>query len=84
MTSVRISKRLAKRLRSLSEKTNRTLDAIVRKAIAERVDYEEWFLKEIHQGIDELDRGETLAHGDVVQMIHQARSEHGKKKKKAA
>jgi len=84
MTNVQISKRLAKRLQNLSQKTHRSADVIVRTALTEKLDYEEWLLKEIGRGIIELDRGEVVSHHDVVRMIHAARAEHGKKKKKAA
>ena len=84
MTNVQISKRLAKRLQNLSQKTHRSAGVIVRTALTEKLDYEEWLLNEIGRGIDELDRGEVVAHDEVVRMIHNARAEHGKKKKKAA
>ena len=53
---------------------------IVRTALTEKLDYEEWLLKEIGRGIYELDRGEVVSHGEVIRMIHNARAEHGKKK----
>lgn len=84
MTNVQISKRLAKRLQNLSQKTHRSADVIVRTALTEKLDYEEWLLKEIGRGIDELDRGEVVSHDEVARTIHNARAEHGKKKKKAA
>jgi predicted transcriptional regulator len=38
-------------------------------ALARYLDYEEWFLRAVDEGIAEADRGEFIEHDDVRRMI---------------
>jgi predicted transcriptional regulator len=81
---VHIPKTLAKRLERVATLSRCKPDAIVKSAIEERLEYEEWVLKEIEAGIAEADRGEVITHDELKQQLEKARAERAGKRKKAA
>ena len=42
---------------------------LVQQAIERFVDYDEWFLREVENGIAEADRGELIEHEDIGKLI---------------
>lgn len=40
-------------------------EALAREAIGRFVDYDEWFIREVEEGLAQVDRGEVLTHEQV-------------------
>ncbi len=40
-------------------------EALAREAIERFVDYDEWFIREVEEGLAQVDRGEVLTHEQV-------------------
>jgi len=53
------------KLARLAAEQGRNTEALVQEAIARFVDYDEWFIREVEQGLASADRGELLTHEDV-------------------
>jgi predicted transcriptional regulator len=56
------------KLSRLAEAQGRAAEALVQEAIERLFRYEEWFLKEVEQGLAAADRGEFVEH-DVIRMM---------------
>jgi predicted transcriptional regulator len=62
---VRLNPDIQAKLARLAAEQGRNTEALVQEAIARFVDYEEWFIREVEQGLASADRGELLTHEDV-------------------
>ncbi|MGA6987486.1 MAG: hypothetical protein WBZ01_15640 [Terriglobales bacterium] len=60
---------LQAKLARLAAERGRDAQALVREAIEKLVDYDEWFLREVEEGLAAADRGELVDHEDVGKMI---------------
>jgi RHH-type rel operon transcriptional repressor/antitoxin RelB len=60
---------LQAKLNRLAALQGRASEALVVEAIERLVNYDEWFLREVHRGLAEADRGELVDHSDVRKMI---------------
>ena len=67
--SIRLDARTKKRLDALAIRSKRSKSFLAAEAIAAYVDAEEWQLDEIHAGLGELDRGETVSHEKVSKWL---------------
>jgi predicted transcriptional regulator len=47
----------------------RDAEALVQEAVERLVDYDEWFLQEVENGLAAADRGEFIEHEDVRKMV---------------
>ncbi|MGA2271418.1 MAG: CopG family transcriptional regulator [Bryobacteraceae bacterium] len=63
--SVRVDARVKKRLEALAKHSRRSKSFLAAEAIAAYVAAEEWQLREIQQGLKELDAGQTVSHERV-------------------
>mgnify|MGYP001184901583 CR=1 FL=1 len=54
--NVKIPKALVKRVNRVTAQVGVTPDALVKAALANQLDYEEWFLKAVDEGIADLDK----------------------------
>ena len=79
--TVTLNKKLVQRVEKLSIATRRTPQAVVKSALDNGLDYEEWFLKQVDAGIAEADRGELIDHDEVVLNLLKLRKNIGKDKK---
>jgi predicted transcriptional regulator len=66
---VNIGPDLQAKLARLATERGRDAQALVREAIEKLVDYDEWFLREVEEGLAAADRGELVDHEDVGKMI---------------
>jgi predicted transcriptional regulator len=60
---------LQAKLVRLAVKQGRDSEALVVEAVERMVNYEEWFLREVHKGLAAAERGEFVDHADVRKMI---------------
>ena len=57
------------KLARLAAEQCRNTEALVQEAIARFVDYDEWFIREVEQGLASADRRELLTHEDVCARL---------------
>jgi predicted transcriptional regulator len=66
---VNIGADLQAKLTRLATEQGRDTQALVREAIERLVDCDEWFLREVENGLAAADRGELIDHEDVRKLI---------------
>ncbi|MEQ1532180.1 MAG: hypothetical protein HOO97_05595 [Sideroxydans sp.] len=76
-TAIQLPQSLINRLSKLTEGTRSTPTSIVKKAVQEHLDYEEWLMSEVDAGIADADAGRTISHEEFWKEIEGAR--RGKK-----
>ena len=64
--SVRIDVQIRQRLEALAKRSRRSESCLVAEAIAAYVETESWQLHEIAAGMDDIDQGRTVEHGEVA------------------
>ena len=84
MTTLTIPKMLEKRLRRVSTQTNRSVESLVRQAIAGRLDYLEGRIRAIDAGFDDLARGNVSTTAEVLETLDRIIRKHDRRRKKAA
>jgi len=57
------------KLSRMAVQQGRAVEALVEEAVERLVDYDEWFLTEVNQGLAAADRDESIDHSDVQKMI---------------
>ena len=67
--SIRLDSAVKKRLENLAARSKRSKSFLAAEAIAAYVESEEWQLAEIQQGIESLDRGESVSHETVSKWM---------------
>jgi len=67
---VRITPDLEAKLARLAAERGRDTQALVQEAIERLVDYDEWFLREVENGLAAADRGELIDHEDIGKLIN--------------
>ena len=82
--TVKIPKSLVKRLTRVTAKLRVPPDALVKAALANQLDYEEWFLKAVDEGIADLDAGRTFSTRKVLAALMKQRTERSARKRKQA
>ena len=73
--NVKIPKALVKRINRVTAQVGVTPGALVKTALANQLDYEEWFLKAVDAGIADLDAGRTFSTCEVLGAIVKQRNE---------
>ena len=79
-----ISESLARRLERVSSRSGKSRRALLNSALKNQLDYEEWFLKAVDEGIASADRGELLSTAEVVAALKTLRRERTRRSGKAA
>ena len=82
MNAITLSPTMLKRLEKISTASRRTPEAIVKQAVSEKLEYEEWTLRQIDAGLADVKAGRVLSQDEFLKTLEQARSE--RKRKKAA
>src|ERR1700694_1614957 len=82
--NVKIPKALVKRINRVTAQVGVTLGALVKTALANQLDYEEWFLKAVDEGIADLDAGRTFSTREVLAAIAKQRNERAARERLAA
>jgi predicted transcriptional regulator len=62
---------LQAKLSRLAAQQGRASEALVVEAVERLVSYDEWFLREVEEGLAAADRGELVDHAEVRRMIDQ-------------
>jgi predicted transcriptional regulator len=65
-TTVRIDNDMLGRVDGLAKSLSRSRSWVINQAIDRFLDYEEWFAKEVKDGLKEVERGEIATHDEVV------------------
>jgi len=60
---------LQAKLTRLATEQGRDSQALVLEAVERLVDYENWFLREVENGLSAADRGEFIEHEDIGALI---------------
>ena len=79
-----VPKALQKRLERIAAASRRKPAALLKTAIQNQLNYEEWVIREIKVGIAELDQNETIDHENLKRILDKSRAERAKKRRKAA
>lgn len=79
-----VPKTLQKRLEKIAAASRRKPEALLKTALQNQLDYEEWIMREVKAGLAELDRDEIVSHEDLKRALEIARVERAKKRRKAA
>jgi len=66
MEMVSISKALQRKLKQVSEKTGRRPEQLVAAALQEKLEYEEWVLKRIEEGVSDIEAGRLVSTEELV------------------
>lgn len=82
--TVKIPKALVRRLNRVTAKVGVAPDALVKTALANQLDYEEWFLKAVDEGIADLDASRTFSTREVLAALTKQRNERARGKRKQA
>ncbi len=79
-----IPKSLQKRLEKIASASRLKPDALLKTALQNQLDYEEWVMQEIKAGLNEIERNEVISHQDLKRTLEKSRAERAKKRRKAA
>ncbi|MCR4304380.1 MAG: hypothetical protein NUV63_09200 [Gallionella sp.] len=82
MNTITLPPAILKRLEKISSSSRRSPEAIVKQAITEKLEYEEWALRQIDAGLADVKAGRVVSHDEFLKTLEQAR--HERKRKKAA
>ena len=62
---------LEARIARIAGETGRGADEVIEELLETFLDYDDWFRREVRQGLDEADRGLLLEHEHVVARVEQ-------------
>ncbi len=68
-TTVRINDDMLLRIDGLANTLTRTRSWVINQAIERFVDYEEWFVKEVKDGLEEIEHGEVATDNEVTERF---------------
>ena len=60
---------LQAKLTRLAEARGTDPEALAREAIERLIDYDDWFIREVEQGLAQVDSGATVSHEDVAARL---------------
>lgn len=80
-TTITLPKRVFQRVEKLATATKRTPDAVVARILKERLDYEEYALRQIEEGLADIKAGRVIPHEKFWEALEEAR--HAKKRSKS-
>lgn len=76
--TVTLSPSILKRLEKISASSRRTPLSIITSAIKEKLDYEEWALKQIDAGLEDMQAGRVYSKEEAMKRVAQALNERKK------
>lgn len=68
-TTVRIEENMLERLDNLAGTLSRPRSWVINQAIEKFVEYEEWFVKEVKAGLQEVEQGEIATDNEVSEAF---------------
>ena len=77
-TTVRIDDNVLNRIDGLAKTLSRSRSWVINQAIDRFLDYEEWFVKEVEDGIAEVERGEIATDKEVLEKFRKWGVNEGK------
>jgi predicted transcriptional regulator len=69
---------LIKRLEKITANSRQTPQALIKQAITEKLDYEEWFAKQVVAGMADEKAGRVYGKQDFWEQLNKARNERKK------
>lgn len=66
---VHFTPELEDRLNRIAAENSSRSDEYVRQLVEQYLDHDEWFRRKVKSGLEQLDRGEFLLHGEVAARI---------------
>ena len=75
--SITLPQTLIKRLEKISANSRHTPQSIIKQAIADRLDYEEWLLEQVDAGITDVEAGRVHSTADVTKRLGIAHDKKG-------
>jgi predicted transcriptional regulator len=63
-----------KRLEKLATNSRRSPDSIINAAVKERIEYEEWFDKQVAAGTADVKAGRVISYAEAVSKLERARN----------
>ncbi|MDO8990727.1 MAG: hypothetical protein Q7U91_13970 [Sideroxyarcus sp.] len=75
---ITLPQRLIKRLEKISENSRHTPQSIITQAITEKLDYEEWFAKQVAAGMADEKAGRVYGKREFWEQLDKARNERKK------
>ena len=64
-----------KRLEKIATSSKRTPASIVKQAVQDRLDYEEWFIKQVEEGLADVKAGRVYGKEEFWAQLDKARNE---------
>lgn len=64
-----LSPDLQAKLERLASQQGRNSESLVQEAVERLVDYDEWFLRQVNEGLAQVERGEVVQHEGVAARI---------------
>lgn len=68
--TVTLPQSVVKRLEKISASSRHTPQSIIAQAVEDRLDYEEWKLKQIDAGLADIKAGRVISHQEMVEHIN--------------
>jgi predicted transcriptional regulator len=65
-TTIRVDDNTLERVDGLARVLSRSRTWVINQAIDRFLEYEEWFIREVQDGLEEVARGELASHGEVM------------------
>ncbi len=65
-TTVRLDDKILDRVDGLAKVLSRSRSWVINQAIERFLEYEEWFVREVEDGLAEVEKGEVASHEEVV------------------
>ncbi len=63
---VKLSPELQAKLDSIAAGQGRDIASLVHEAVERLIDYDEWFMREVEEGLAQAERGEVIPHEEVA------------------
>ena len=64
--TITLPQTIFKRLEKTSASSKRTPASIVKQAVQDRLDYEEWFSKKVAEGMADVKAGRVISHEEMI------------------
>lgn len=68
-TTIRIEDEKVDRIDGLAKTLSRSRSWIINQAIDQFLEYEEWFIQEVYDGLKEVERGEVATQEEIVSIF---------------
>ncbi len=66
---VKISPEIQAKLERLAAEQGRDSQSLIQEAVERLVSYDEWFMREVEKGLEQIQSGDVLEHHDVAACI---------------